>query len=177
MATTPSQFIPGRGKRIAAIKDVVYEYANLMAAAHYSLHGSAPWRTNCDDAFLLGCRKLDEFLMRVKRSVKHGQELDDILVVDYLPTNATRPWDLPIWIAEWRGPMNKQLAHIAYSRDKEWNHLIWVPQLEPEFNKAWWDFREAIVNDAYNQEFDNQLIACQAKPGFGNIVLQRRSER
>lgn len=123
MATNFRQFVPDKGQRIAAIRDVVYEYANLMAAGYYSVHGSAPWRTNCDDAFLLGCRKLDDFLMRDKRSMKDGQELDDVLAFDYLPTNPTRHWNLPIWSAEWRGPMNKQLAHIAYSRGKEWKHL------------------------------------------------------
>jgi len=37
----------------STIRDVVYEYGNLRAAAYYSIHGQAPWRTNCDDAFLL----------------------------------------------------------------------------------------------------------------------------
>jgi len=60
-------------------------------------------------------RKLDDFLMKDKRSMKGAQELDDVLALDYLPTNPTRTWDLPIWITEWRDPMNKQLAHIAYS--------------------------------------------------------------
>ena len=69
--------------------------------------------------------------------------------------------------------MQKQLAHIAYSREKEWNHTIWVPKLELEFNEAWWDFREAIVDEEYNREFDNQLTICRAKPGFANIGLRR----
>ena len=155
-------FVPDHGQRIAAITHVVYEYANLMAAGHFSIHGSPPWRTNCDDAFLLGCRKLDDFLMREKRSVKGGTEQDDVLALDYLPTNSTRNWDLPIWRVEWRGPMNKQLAHIAYTRDKEWNHLIWVPQLEREFREAWWKFRESIIDNDYDQEFDKQLTICKA---------------
>ena len=60
----------------STIRDVVYEYGNLRAAAYYSIHGQAPWRTNCDDAFLLGCRKLGDFLMRDERSKNRGQELD-----------------------------------------------------------------------------------------------------
>jgi len=174
-----ARFVPDRKQGIAAIKDVVYEYANLMAAAYYSIHGQAPWRTNCDDAFLLGCRKLGDFLMKDKRSKNRGQELDDILALDYLPTNAkTRKWKLPIWTAQWREPMNKYLAHMAYSRTyppvQHWDHRIWVPQLETEFNSAWWGFREAITDKDYSAEFDNQNGLCQAKEGFENIVLQRR---
>jgi hypothetical protein len=113
--------------------------------------------------------------MNEKRSTtRRGQELDDVLALDYLPSKATRKWTLPIWIAEWRDAMNKQLTHIAYSRDKEWNHLAWVPRLETEFKKAWWDFREAIVDNDYSKEFDSQLGICQSKPGFSKIVLRRR---
>src|SRR5713101_6031771 len=42
----------------------------LEMATGGRIHGAAPWRTNCDDAFLLGCRKLDDFFMKDKRSVK-----------------------------------------------------------------------------------------------------------
>ena len=107
--------------------------------------------------------------------MKRGKELDDVLALDYVPTNATRKWELPIWIAEWRDPMNKQLAHIAYSRGKEWNHLKWVPQLEQEFRKAWWDFCGAITDNEYSQEFEKQLTYCQTKRGFRDIVVQKRS--
>ena len=144
-----------------------------MMAGYYSMRGRAPWRTNCNDAFLLGCRKLDDFLLKEKRTVKSYDELDDILALDYLPQNATRNWTLPIWAAEWRNVMNKQLAHIAYSREKEWNHLKWVPQLEAEFNKAWWDFREAVTDNDYSEEFDKQLALCQRDRG-SEIVLGRR---
>jgi hypothetical protein len=174
MAATTRQYVPMPQQRIAAIEDVVYEFANLMAAAHFSMRGQAPWRTNCDDAFLLGCRKIGHFLMAGRRSTKNGQELDDVLALDYLPTDQTRGWSLPIWTAEWRDPMDKQLAHITYSRDKEWDHRTWVPKLELEFRNAWWSFCQAIVDDGYKREFDRQITVCQAKPGFGNIILQRR---
>lgn len=139
-----------------------------MTAAYYSLHGSAPWRTNCDDAFLIGCRKLGDFLMDLER------ESDNVLAIDYLPANPIRKWKLPIWTDEWRSAMNKQLAHIAYSRDKEWNHLKWVPQLEAEFYRAWSEFLDTIEDNEYRLEFDSQLDACQAKPGFYSIVLKGR---
>lgn len=172
MSANIRQFVPDQKQRIAAIRDVVYEYANLLTAGYWSIHGQPPWRTHCDDAFLLGCRKLDDFLMQGKRSARGGHELDDVLSLDYMPPGRPRIWDLPVWIAEWRDPMNKQLAHIAYCRDKEWDHLRWIPMLEPEFREAWWDFREAIVDDEYSREFDAQLTARQRKMGFGNMFLR-----
>ena len=169
MAATP--FNPPRSKRLAAIRDVVYEYVNLISAGYYSLDGKAPWRTNCDDAFLLGCRKLHDFLMRRERfKRKGGEELEDVLALDYLPRNFVPNWNLPIWILEWRDPMDKQLAHITYSRDKVWEHMIWVPKLMVEFRDAWLDFRECIVNDEYRSEFDKQMAERKARREFEDIV-------
>lgn len=152
-----------RQHRIDAIRHIVYEYGNLMAAGHYSVHGQPPWRTNCDDAFLLGCRKLGDFL--------HDEGTgDDVLSRDYLSPNLVQRWDLPIWKKEWRRVMNKHLAHITYARvsysGQEWNHQIWVPKLLREFNSAWWDFREAVSDPDYRVEFDQQVEACQTKDGF-----------
>jgi hypothetical protein len=53
------------------LEHVCYEYANLISAAHWSINGQAPWRTNVDDAFLLGYRKLRDFLFRGKRSERN----------------------------------------------------------------------------------------------------------
>jgi len=94
----------------AAIEHVVYEYANLMCAGFYSIHGDASWRTNADDAFLLGYRKLGDFLMN-----DYPRKDDDILALDYLPAGTPRTWYLPTWEG-WRPHMNKQLTHIAYAR-------------------------------------------------------------
>jgi len=77
-------FSPDRNLKLSSIQHVVYEYANLMAAAYYSIHGQAPWRTHCDDAFLLGCRKLGDFLLNRKRYKK------DVLAVDFLPSQTIR---------------------------------------------------------------------------------------
>jgi hypothetical protein len=174
MSSRLCKFDPSRTQRIAAIRDIVYEYANLMAASHYSIHGSTPWRTNCDDAFLLGCRKFDEFLMRDKRTTNRGQELDDVLAIDYLPQDSNRTWSLPLWTRQWKDAMNKQLAHIAYSRGKKWNHMEWVLRLEAEFRTAWWRFQGAVVNAGYRQEFAGQLASCQNKKGFKRMMLDRR---
>src|SRR5436853_5000231 len=76
--------------RRRAIEHVVYEFANLLCAHHYSIHGNAPWRTNADNAFLLGYRKLGDFLLN-----EYPRRHDDVLALDYLPVGSTRAWDLP----------------------------------------------------------------------------------
>ena len=129
------------------IEHTCYEYANLMSAAHWSIHGQAPWRTNADDAFLLGYRKLGDFLLNKKRSRKfNGEENPDILALDYLPPGYTPAWTLTTWTNEWRNHMNKQLAHLSFIRDKEWIHYKWVPILEKEFRTAWGEFLLAVDN-------------------------------
>jgi hypothetical protein len=153
------------------IEHVCYEYANLISAAHCDLHGSAPWRTHCDDAFLLGYRKMRDFLMRDKRSERKGVELPDILAGDYLPSGFTRAWDLPTWEKEWQAAMDKQLAHVTFEREKEWNHLNWVPALESEMRTAWAAFLKAVIDPAHTTEFASQVAICQAKPGFKSVTL------
>jgi hypothetical protein len=167
------KFIPDRPQKIAAIRDVFYEYRNLMMAGYYSMRGSAPWRTNCDDAFLLGCRKVGDFLMDDTRLTYNGKELDDVLAIDFLPSTASRSWSVPIWNTEWRDAMHKQSAHIAYTRTKGWNHTKWVPQLQAEFNKAWWDFRDAVTDLDYVQEFDKYLQLAEASAELKGIPLRR----
>jgi hypothetical protein len=177
MAVNVIKFVPTRAQLIEGIRHVVYEYGNLMAAGHFSIsiEGKAPWRTNCDDAFLLGCRKLGDFLLSKGRSKRCGQELDDILALDYLPQNFIQTWELPVWSNEWRDAMNKQLAHISYTRTKVWVHETWVPSLLKEFNGAYWDFQDAITNQDFRAEFDRQFQECQSKEGFkNNIDLRRR---
>ena len=166
---TPYPVNPALLKR--GIEHVCYEYTNLISAAHCDLHGQAPWRTHCDDAFLLGYRKMREFLMRDKRLARKGVELSDILARDYLPTGFTRAWDLPTWDKEWQVEMNKQLAHITFERDKVWNHTLWVPKLETEMRAAWTTFLTAVIDPTHKAEFESQLATCQAKPGFSNVRL------
>jgi hypothetical protein len=151
------------------IEHVCYEYANLMSAAYWTIHGAAPWRTNVDDAFLLGYRKLADFLMKKKRMERLGAELPDILASDYYPPFPP-VWKLPTWEKEWQAEMDKQLAHISFVRDKEWIHYKWVPILESEFRTAWAMFLDA-VDPKFKPEFDAQIAHCQAKPGFAGIKL------
>jgi hypothetical protein len=169
MMATPYPITPALLKR--GITHVCYEYANLISAAHYDIRGEEPWRTHCDDAFLLGYRKLRDFLLRDKRSQRRGVDLPDILARDYLPAGFTRIWALPTWEAEWQAEMDKQLAHITFEREKEWNHLRWVPTLEAEMRTAWADFLDAIFDPQHKAEFTAQIAHCQAKPGFSALTL------
>jgi hypothetical protein len=170
-------FVPNRADTIAVIRDLVYEYGNLMAAAHFDLKGDAPWRTNCDDAFLLGCRKIGDFLL-----TEIGERFkDDVLAMDYLPANAPRTWDLPIWKLTWRDDMNKYLTHLAYRRSEDrdakglphWDNEVWVPHLRDEFNKAWWDFRDSVTDSAFCTEFDKHLSERESRPEFKMVNLKR----
>jgi len=141
-----------------------------MSAAHWDMEGAAPWRTHADDASLLGCRKLGDFLLNQRRSTSHGQELPDILALDYLPSGYTPGWTLPIWTREWRVPTDKQLAHLSYIRDKAWVHYNWVPKLEKEFRIAWQEFRSA-VDPEHKRRFAAEIAKCRRKQGFEGIKL------
>lgn len=152
------------------IEHVVYEYANLISAANCDIHGHAPWRTHCDDAFLLGYRKMRDFLLKNKRMERNGAELPDILASDYHAPALTPNWSLPTWESEWQVEMDKQLAHITFEREKEWNHLKWVPTLEAEMRRAWANFLDA-VDPLHKPEFLAQIAHCQAKPGFAGMKL------
>lgn len=149
---------PTREQRLRAIKDVVHDYANFVAAGHYSFYGDAPWRGACDDSFLLGCRKIGDFLIDKKRPTNHEgtKELDSILAKDYLDPNRIT-WKLPVWSREWRNTMNRQLAHLAYKRDKEWDHTKWIPILIPEFRMAWNAFQTAITDREYCRVFGEHI--------------------
>jgi hypothetical protein len=160
MSKLPVPFTPNANYLDRGVEHVCYEYANLMTAAYWDIHGSAPWRTQCDDAFLFGYRKLGDFLLNKRRSTikLKGQvhELPDILASDYLPPGFVPLWNLPTWTVEWRDTMNRQLAHLSFDREKEWIHYKWVPTLEREMRVAWAKFLQAVVT-RYKQAFTTAI--------------------
>ena len=160
MPKTATPFSPNKKQLSRGIEHVCYEYANLMSAAYWDMRGQAPWRTHADDAFLLGYRKIGDFLLNKHRSKMFGQEMPDILALDYLSTGQPVTWTLPTWNAEWREAMNKQLAHLSYERDKSWVHYKWIPKLEAEFRTAWQEFRKA-VHPNYRRRFAYQIAKCR----------------
>ena len=66
--------------------------------------------------------------------------------------------------------MDKQLAHITFEREKEWNHLKWVPTLESEMRTSWAKFLP-VVNPQHKPKFAAQLAHCQGKPDFSALKL------
>ena len=156
---------------IRGIEHICYEYAHLMSAAYWSLHGSVPWRTHADDAFLLGYRKMHDFLVFDQRAKAREtkDEQPDILARDYLRTGGLPNWSLPTWTREWRNVMDRQLAHLSYEREKSWDHRQWVPPLEAEFRQAWQAFLDSI-DPQYKIEFANQIEVCSRKPGFSPVI-------
>jgi hypothetical protein len=170
MAKQLTPYVPQAPQLARGIEHICYEYANLMAAAYWTMHGAAPWRTHADDAFLLGYRKLADFLLYTHRSQRQGKELPDILARDYLSTRAKAKWTLPTWKKERAVAMDKQLAHLSYERDKAWVHYQWVPILEKEFRQAWAQFRRSVATK-YKKAFAAEIAKCRKKHGFRAIKL------
>jgi hypothetical protein len=54
-----------------------------------------------------------------------------------------------------------------------WDHTVWVQPLRAEFNKAWWDFRAAVIDSDSSAEFDNQLRERKGRPEFKLVNLKR----
>jgi hypothetical protein len=170
MPKTVKLFTPDTAQLARGIEHICYEYANLISAAHWDINGAAPWRTHADQAFLLGCRMLGDFLLNPSRSKLMGEERPDILASDYLPSGCKPSWTLPIWEEEWLDSMNRQIAHLSYDREKEWVHYNWVPKLEREFRIAWQEFLCA-VDPKYKSSFATEIAKCQRKEGFAEIRL------
>jgi hypothetical protein len=167
----PKSFTPSAQQLDEGVVHICYEYSNLMSAAYWDVNGRAPWRTHADDAFLLGCRKMADFFLRTTRSkLRNGDELPDILALDYIVPNSKRKWTLDIWSKQWRGPMDKQLAHLSYVRNKSWDHRLWVTKLENEFRTVWRKFRREL-DPRYKGIFTKELAKCRRKPGFATIKL------
>jgi hypothetical protein len=77
------------------------------------------------ESFLLHIRVLLDFFEHSKRSVRRGNELDDVLVLDYgLPAE---PIGIPQLL---RQRLNQDLAHLSYSRtQRQGADRDWFPEL------------------------------------------------
>jgi hypothetical protein len=66
--------------------------------------------------------------------------------------------DLPV-SSKWIEPLNKQLAHVTYSRDKASREIDGpaCQELYQELRDAWKKFRKGLVGGLYEVEFKDQL--------------------
>jgi hypothetical protein len=163
MRPTPEQ------KR-AAIRHIVYEYANLVSTGTRLLQTGAdalkpPDNTHVQDAFLLNCRKMADFFKVQRR----GQ---DVNVYDYVKRNSVT-FTLSEWI-KWSDAGDKHGVHITYNRlgnVTPWDGTANRPLLD-EFRRCWHDFYSVVAHAAFKAEFDQQIEAKLACEGYGELDLK-----
>lgn len=151
-----------RSKAFKAITHIVHEYANFVSSAEMVMSGcdiqGVPFRppinTHVSHAFYLNCRKLADFFE------SHGSDPDDVKVSHYAAKFCAA---LPV-LTEWRKPVNKQLAHITYSRDDGAREIDQeaCEALYKELKEAWREFRKSLRGSPYEAEFDSQVRAKKA---------------
>lgn len=146
-------------RRFKGIVHVVHEYANFVSSAKMVIDGldidgvrfKPPINTHVAHAFYLNCRKMFDFF-----TDKGGS--DDILAKHY--TSGFKPdpvRDLPVSKENCAkgGPINKQLAHITYTRNREIKPAA-CKAMYQELKETWRTFREKLI-EPYKSEFQSQI--------------------
>jgi hypothetical protein len=147
-------------QREKAIHHVVHDYANFVSSAEMTIHGKhvggaffkPPINTHVGHAFYLNCRKMADFF-RVT-----SKEEDDVLAGHYVSTVIFK---LPV-SEMWRGPINKQLAHITYTRTRKSREITRKAQrdLYKELKNAWREFLDHLP-EPYKGMFDIEITTRQ----------------
>jgi len=150
--------------RRKAIRHIVHDYGNFVSSAEMVINGAhlgraldPPINTHIGHAFYLNCRKMADFFAGPAKRVP-----DDIVAGDYV---STITFKLPV-SDKWRVPINKQLAHLTYSRDQNPKEITRVAQRElyKELKDAWKVFGKHLPK-IYRTRFDRE-IALRAKSEF-----------
>ena len=157
--------------RLDGIHHVVHEYANFVSSAEMVSTGQhlgkgleAPVNTHIAHAFLLNCRKMADFFGGPS---KHSKE-DDVFAEHYV-SGYTVP--LP-YSSRWQIPVNKQLAHITYTRGIAPEEITTQGNLDMynELKNAWKDFRKpGRLSNEFAGTLDQEItdkLQCQ---GFGAL--------
>ena len=125
-----TKFTPSSAQLKDALEDVYYEITQLIATLPGS--NNIALKNALVESRLIHVRALLDFFQKSVRKVMKGSELDDVLCLDYGFTS--QPVAIP---AEYQERLNKDLAHITYSRsqrqpkNKPWPHdKVVVPILE-----------------------------------------------
>lgn len=142
--------------QILAIHHIVHEYANFVSSAEMTLHGKdvngdffrPPINTHVSHAFYLNCRKLADFF----QNKTAGN--DNVVAMHFVVGFLAR---LPV-CDDWRKPINKQLAHVAYARDISAREIDKTAQaaLYCELREAWREFRRRLPVE-YGEEFTRKV--------------------
>jgi hypothetical protein len=144
--------------KIRCAHHIVHDYANLVSSAEMVLTGQhlrkgfdPPVNSHIFHAFLLNSRKIADFFGT-------STNQDDILASHYVPAFVH---SLPHCDA-WRVPVNKQLAHLTYTRDhgakeitNQADHDIYH-----ELKQTWKDFQGKLqepFGSKFRQEITNKL--------------------
>lgn len=121
-----------------------------------------PINTHVSYAFYLNCRKLADFFQK-----KASPGTDDIVAKHYVNGFRQR---LPVFCC-WRVPINKQLAHLTYSRDttaREIDREACIAFYK-EMKGAWRDFRSKLIDGPYEAEFESNLRARKKSYPSGEL--------
>lgn len=143
-------------RRLEAIRHIVHEYANFVSSAEMVLTGKdtggrallPPLNTHVSHAFYLNCRKIAEFF-------GVGKTEDDVSAHHF-----SSPFQVMLPHSDkWRVPINKQLAHITYTRNKTTAEIDTgaCRELYGELRSRWKAFRAALCGSIYEGEFGYQV--------------------
>lgn len=157
---------------VGSVVHVVHDYANLLSSGKMADSGycndvklryNTPLNHHVGEAFLMNCRKMEEFLS-ARRNPRHT---NDLRASDFL--DSIEAFEIPTW-TPWRDAMNDQLLHVSRKRDMPWNGHKVNKQLLQEFIDAWGRFRGKVKTE-YKDKFDEQIAAKKAVRGYEAIGL------
>jgi len=150
-----------------AIAHVVHEYANFVSSAEMVLKGkdingatiAPPLNTHVSHAFYMNCRKMADFLQN--KCEKPG---DDVVALHFaVGYRAVLPK-----FDECRVHINKQLAHVTYTRDVETVDLTSKCKgLYDEIRRAWQEFRGQLPT-CYARDFEREVLGRKAPNSSGD---------
>jgi hypothetical protein len=163
-------FVATNDERVHALGAVLYEIQQFCLSWFEVLNPNAvnPARNAFLESMLLHARALTDFFGRGKRPTKDGQELDDVLSVDF----GFERSDLKAF-SDLRTRINKEVAHISYSRaarktpkEKAWHLPPFAPLI-------------GICLDFVKSRTDDEIKKCMAyrrKHNAGEIDCSKLSE-
>jgi hypothetical protein len=130
----------------------------VISGQHLHQRFDPPVNSHVFHAFLLNLRKVADFLGRSSHGKRLVNGKDDIVADHYVPGFVA---PLPHCDA-WRDPVNKQLAHLTYTRDHGAKEITKQASQEmcDELTHAWKDFQDKLqepFRSKFHQEITDKL--------------------